>query len=159
MDEKKLANFEKLFFEIKKNTLNEIKLEEKNHIWEKGDELDLSQEDRERTMNLKLLGRHDFLLKKIDGALLRIKNGTFGICDECDSKIEMNRLLARPVASQCITCKEEGERIEGQVLYEKKSHTHGKTLGSNILPFIINTDLEKNHLGLSWNVTSITSDL
>ena len=159
MDEKFLVSFENLFLEIKKNTLNEIKHEEKNQNREKGDEVDLSQEDRERAMNLKLLGRHSFLIKKIDGALLRIKNGSFGICDECDNQIEMNRLLARPVATQCITCKEEGERIEGQVLYEKKSHTHGKSLGSNILPFIKSTDLETNRHGLNWNIASITSDL
>lgn len=129
-----LEQFENLFLELRKNTLNEIKLEDKALNWEKGDEVDQSLEDQERAMNLKLLGRHTFMLKKIDGALLKIKNGTFGICEECDGEIEINRLRARPVATQCIACKEEQERSEGQVLYEKRSHTHGKGFGTNVIP-------------------------
>ena len=74
------------------------------------------------------------MLKKIDRALFQIKNGSFGVCEECEGEIEINRLRARPVATQCITCKEESERSEGQVLYEKRSHTHGKILGGNVIP-------------------------
>lgn len=134
MNRELLKQFENLFLELKKQTLNEMKLEEKNMSWEKGDEVDLSTEERERAMNLKLLGRHSFMLKKIDGALFKIKNGTFGICEECDGEIEINRLRARPVATQCIACKEEQERNEGQVLYEKRSHTHGIGLNTNVIP-------------------------
>lgn len=158
MERKILSDFENIFLEIKKNTLNEIKLEETNQNWERGDEGDLSQEDCERAMNLKLIGRHTFMLKKVEGALLKIKNGTFGICDECENEIDLKRLLARPVASQCITCKEEGERVEGQVLYEKKSHTHGKGLGSNVLPFKNNTNLEILHGDFNWKVASMNAD-
>lgn len=135
-----LKQFENLFLELKKNTLNEMKLEEKNMSWEKGDEVDQSLEERERAMNLKLLGRHSFMLKKIDGALFKIKNGTFGICEECDGEIEINRLRARPVATQCIACKEEEERTEGQVLYEKRSHTHGIGLNTNVIPLRVERD-------------------
>jgi DnaK suppressor protein len=134
MKKELLAQFENLFIELKKNTINEIKLEDKGLGWEKGDEIDQSLEDQERALSLKLLGRHSFMLKKIDGALFKIKNGTFGTCEECEGEIEMARLRARPVASQCIACKEEEERGEGQMLYEKRSHTHGKTFGSNVIP-------------------------
>ncbi|MFA6235885.1 MAG: TraR/DksA C4-type zinc finger protein [Bacteriovorax sp.] len=154
MDRKLLEQFENLFLELKKNTINEMKLEDKTFSWEKGDEVDQSQEDRERAMNLKLLGRHSFMLKKIDGALFKIKNGTFGICDECDGEIEINRLRARPVATQCIACKEEEERNEGQVLYEKRSHTHGKSFGSNVIPLktIGNQELESNVIAMNSDV-------
>ena len=134
MDRKLLEQFENLFLELKKNTLTEMKLENKDFYWEKGDEVDQTQEERDRAMNLKILGRHSFMLKKIDGALVKIKNGTFGTCEECEGEIEINRLRARPVATECIACKEEGERSEGQVLYEKRSHTHGKSFGSNVIP-------------------------
>jgi len=134
MDSKLLEQFEILFLELKKNTLNEMKLEDKNLNIVKGDEVDLTLIDQERAMNLKLLGRQSFMLKKIDNALFKIKNGTFGICDECEGDIEINRLRARPVTSQCISCKEEGERSEGQIKYEKRSHTHGKTFASNVIP-------------------------
>ncbi|AUN98752.1 conjugal transfer protein TraR [Bacteriovorax stolpii] len=131
MNAEMMKQFENLFIELKKNTLNEMKMIDP--VLEKGDEVDLSSEDRQRALELKLLGRQNFMLKKIDNALFKIKNGTFGICEECDGEIEMNRLRARPVATQCIACKEEEERNEGQMLYEKRSHTHGKTLGGNVI--------------------------
>lgn len=131
MNAEMMKQFENLFIELKKSTLNEMKMIDP--VLEKGDEVDLSSEDRQRALELKLLGRQNFMLKKIDNALFKIKNGTFGICEECDGEIEMNRLRARPVATQCITCKEEEERGEGQMLYEKRSHTHGKTLGGNVI--------------------------
>lgn len=127
-----MKQFENLFIELRKSTLSEMKMETPS--LEKGDEVDISQEDRQRELDLKLLGRQGFMLKKIDNALFQIKNGTFGFCEECDGEIEISRLRARPVATQCITCKEESERSEGQLLYEKRSHTHGKKLGGNIIP-------------------------
>ena len=136
-----MKQFENLFIELKKTTLNEMKMVDPAFV--KGDEVDLSLEDRQQALDLKLLGRQNFMLKKIDNALFKIKNGTFGICEECDCEIDINRLRARPVATQCITCKEEGERTEGQVLYEKRSHTHGKGLGGNVIPLRAhNQDLE-----------------
>jgi len=152
MDRKLLVQFENLFFELKKNTLNEMKLEDKTFNWEKGDECDQTQKDRDRAMNLKLLGRHSFMLKKIEGALLKIKNGTFGNCEECEGEIEINRLRARPVATQCIACKEEGERLEGQLLYEKKSHTHGKSFGSNVIPLRQNTIESDNVIAMNSDI-------
>lgn len=149
MERKLLDQFENLFLELKKNTINEMKVEDANFISEKGDEIDQGQEERDRALNLKLLGRQSFMLKKIDNALLKIKNGTFGICEECDGEIEINRLRARPVANQCITCKEEGERSEGQVLYEKRSHTLGKTFGTNVISLKTNSNLENNILKMN----------
>jgi len=128
-----MKQFENLFIELKKNIMNEMT--RLDPAFEKGDEVDLSLEDRQRALELKLLGRQNFMLKKIDNALFKIKNGTFGICDECEGEIEINRLRARPVATSCIACKEEAEKNEGQMLYERRSHTHGKTLGVNIIPF------------------------
>lgn len=44
-------------------------------------------------------------LRDIDNALARIKDGTYGICKYCKKEIDEKRLLARPVASACIDCK------------------------------------------------------
>jgi len=52
------------------------------------------------------------LLKKIDDALSRIDNKTFGVCEECGEEIGVNRLKVRPVATLCIACKEEQEKKE-----------------------------------------------
>ncbi|OPY75981.1 MAG: RNA polymerase-binding transcription factor DksA [Syntrophorhabdus sp. PtaU1.Bin153] len=45
------------------------------------------------------------ILKEIDNALDKIKNETYGICEECEEKISEKRLEANPVARYCITCK------------------------------------------------------
>jgi DnaK suppressor protein len=63
---------------------------------------------------LKLRGREQRLLKKIDGAIERIDAGTFGICDDCGNEIGIKRLEARPVTTMCIECKtlqEEEEKL------------------------------------------------
>lgn len=44
-------------------------------------------------------------LRDIDNALERMKKGTYGICKYCSKEISEKRLLARPVASACIECK------------------------------------------------------
>ncbi len=65
------------------------------------------QASAETDMNfmLRLRGREQRLLKKIDEALERIENGTFGICDDCGNEIDLKRLEARPVTTMCIECK------------------------------------------------------
>ncbi|MEI8348248.1 MAG: TraR/DksA C4-type zinc finger protein [Pseudomonadota bacterium] len=95
---------------------------------DKGDEVDESNSERDNLLSFKLRGREDFLLKKIKAALQRIKEGSFGLCDECGEQIESSRLEARPTATSCLHCKEEQERAEGHIPYERKSHTLGKGL-------------------------------
>nr|WP_172961661.1 TraR/DksA family transcriptional regulator [Desulfovibrio ferrophilus] len=49
------------------------------------------------------------MIRKIKGALSRMENGEYGICEECGEYIAPARLLARPVTSYCLTCKTEQE--------------------------------------------------
>jgi DnaK suppressor protein len=65
------------------------------------------QASAETDMNfmLRLRGREQRLLKKIDEALDRIESGIFGICDDCGNEIDFKRLKARPVTTMCIECK------------------------------------------------------
>jgi DnaK suppressor protein len=63
---------------------------------------------------LRLKEREQRLLKKIDEALDRMANGTFGVCESCGGEISLKRLKARPVTTLCIECKtkqEEDERV------------------------------------------------
>lgn len=63
---------------------------------------------------LRLKEREQRLLKKIDEALDRLANGTFGVCESCGGEISIKRLKARPVTTLCIECKtkqEEDERV------------------------------------------------
>lgn len=101
-----------------------------------GDSIDNFVNDRDNHMSFRLESRKSIYLKKLQNALDKIKNGSFGVCEECDGPIEKSRLKARPTASYCISCKEEQEREEGHKLYQKKSHTMGKTFSyGNVIEF------------------------
>jgi DnaK suppressor protein len=76
------------------------------------DELDQASTDIEQSMRMRLCNRETLYIKKIDEALKRIEDGTFGECEECGENIEVKRLEARPTATLCVTCKEDQERRE-----------------------------------------------
>ncbi len=97
-----------------------------------GDEIDRSLEDQNVQLVAKLKGRDLFYLKKINEALIRIDDQHFGDCQDCGQDIGINRLQARPTAEFCILCKEEKEKIEGMILYVRRSHT----LGSNLRVYV-----------------------
>lgn len=61
---------------------------------------------------LKLRGREQKLLKKIDEAIARIDNGNYGVCESCGGEINVKRLEARPVTTLCIECKTAQEEEE-----------------------------------------------
>ena len=76
------------------------------------DEIDQATTDIEQAMRMRLCNREQLYLKKLDEALKRIDDGSFGLCEECDEMIELKRLEARPTATLCVSCKEEQERRE-----------------------------------------------
>ncbi len=61
---------------------------------------------------LRLRGREQKLLKKIDEAISRIDGGTYGVCESCGGEISIKRLEARPVTTLCIDCKTQQEEEE-----------------------------------------------
>ena len=61
---------------------------------------------------LKLRGREQKLIKKIDEAISRIDGGTYGVCESCGGEINIKRLEARPVTTLCIECKTAQEEEE-----------------------------------------------
>jgi DnaK suppressor protein len=63
---------------------------------------------------LRLRGREQKLLKKIDDAISRIDSGVYGVCESCGEQISMKRLEARPVTTLCIECKTRQEEEEKQ---------------------------------------------
>jgi DnaK suppressor protein len=75
---------------------------------------DQASAEIDRNFMLRLKGRERKLLKKIEEAIERIDQGTFGVCDKCGQAINIKRLEARPVTSMCIECKtlqEEEEKL------------------------------------------------
>jgi DnaK suppressor protein len=76
------------------------------------DELDLASSESAVAFTGRLREREATLLVKIDRALEKIREGTFGTCENCGENIGLKRLEARPVAALCIECKTEQERNE-----------------------------------------------
>jgi DnaK suppressor protein len=76
------------------------------------DEMDLASSEYLQSFTFRLRGREKTFLKKIDHALAKIEDGSFGICEACDEPISAKRLEARPETTLCIRCKEDQERIE-----------------------------------------------
>jgi len=74
--------------------------------------LDRASEYTNQAMKLRIRTRESRLIKKIMGALERIDNDAYGICDTCGEDISIKRLEARPVTTKCIHCKELEERNE-----------------------------------------------
>ena len=76
------------------------------------DPLDRASSESINEALLLIRSRESRLIGKINDALDRIEEGSFGVCDICGQNIAMARLKARPVASLCIHCKTRMERQE-----------------------------------------------
>ena len=76
------------------------------------DSIDESMEEEIFSTELRLRDREKFVLGKIDEALRRLDEGTIDECEDCGEPIGFKRLLARPVTTFCIDCKEEREKEE-----------------------------------------------
>jgi DnaK suppressor protein len=76
------------------------------------DSIDESMEEELFSTELRLRDREKWLLGKINSAIERLEAGTIDECEDCGEKIEYRRLVARPVTTLCIDCKEEREREE-----------------------------------------------
>lgn len=76
------------------------------------DPTDRGSMESERNLELRIRDRERKLISKIEEALGRIEEGTFGLCEECEEPIGAGRLRVRPVTTLCIRCKEEQEQQE-----------------------------------------------
>ena len=76
------------------------------------DEVDQATTDMEQLMRMRLQSRQAVHLRKLEEALRRIEQGTYGECVDCGDDIEIRRLEARPTTTLCVYCKEEQERRE-----------------------------------------------
>jgi DnaK suppressor protein len=116
MDAKTQMKYKKLLLEEKQRILNNSKNALKNELAlspdDLPDETDLAASEINQNLVFKLRDRERQLLAKIDEALARIDDGTFGTCVDCEEPIEVRRLEARPVSDLCIACKERQEHKE-----------------------------------------------
>ena len=76
------------------------------------DIVDQASSYTDKTVEMKAINRQIKLISKIDQALIRIKDKTFGFCAETAEPIGLKRLMARPVAHLCIAAQEKHEKDE-----------------------------------------------
>ena len=76
------------------------------------DIVDQASSYTEKSVEMRAINRQIKLISKIDAALKRIKDGTYGFCQETGDPIGLKRLMARPVATLCIAAQEKHEKEE-----------------------------------------------
>jgi len=76
------------------------------------DIVDQASSYTDKSVEMKAINRQIKLITKIDQALTRIKDGTYGFCIETGEPIGLKRLMARPVAELCISAQEKHEKEE-----------------------------------------------
>ena len=76
------------------------------------DIVDQASSYTEKNVEMRAINRQIKLISKIDGALKKIQNGTYGFCEDTAEPIGLKRLMARPVATLCIAAQEKHEKEE-----------------------------------------------
>ena len=117
LTKKELKKFQELLVEKRKAVLERARqmLAVENMALDTNDlpdEMDLASSEYLQSFEFRLRGREKSLLSKLDLALKKIDDGTFGVCEICEEPIGKKRLEARPETTLCIKCKEDQEREE-----------------------------------------------
>ena len=119
--EKYMSAKQKMYFKTRliewKNEIIEsnnksLYLNEVDHEISSPDIIDQASSQTEKTVEMRTLNRQRKLISKIDQAIKRIKNDTYGYCEETGEPIGIKRLIARPIATLSIEAQEKHERNE-----------------------------------------------
>lgn len=115
METSQLEDFRRLLLERRRDLIDEAgrTVNGMNDVKESfPDPTDRASLESSRNALLRIRDRERKLLSKIDEALERIEDGTYGICEECGEDISVERLVARPVTTMCLECKADQENAE-----------------------------------------------
>ena len=96
---------------IKSNSLTNLLNSSDDNV-SSADMVDQASSYTDKSVEMKALTRSRKLIEKIDSALRRIKDNTYGYCEETSEPIGLKRLMARPVATLSIDSQERHERDE-----------------------------------------------
>lgn len=115
MNEDQRAYFRRKLLDWKEDILRESRstianLQEENKL--QADAADRASSETDRSLELRTRDRQRKLIAKIDAALGRIEDGTYGYCEETGEPIGLRRLDARPIATLSIEAQEAHERRE-----------------------------------------------
>jgi DnaK suppressor protein len=106
---KKLISWRK---EIVKSNNDNIVLNNIDDNVASADIVDQASSYTEKTVEMRASNRRRKLINKIDQALKRLKDGTYGYCEDTGEPIGLKRLIARPIATLCIEAQEKHEKEE-----------------------------------------------
>jgi len=113
MNKKKLADYKKLLQQRLGELLNEadrtVKDISENESDTSSDPTDQAVQELDRNRLLRFKDRERKLIRKIEKALIRIDEGSYGACEACSQAISEARLKARPMTTLCIDCATELE--------------------------------------------------
>ena len=76
------------------------------------DIVDQASSYTEKNVEMRAINRQTKLISKIDSAIKKIQEGTYGFCEETAEPIGLKRLIARPIATLCIAAQEKHEKNE-----------------------------------------------
>ena len=107
----KLVSWKKDLLKESSQTLNNLQ----NENEAKPDITDRASEEIDRSFELRTRDRERKLINKIDAALKRIEDGSYGYCDETGDPISIKRLEARPVATLSLEAQEMHEKAEKRI--------------------------------------------
>ena len=107
----KLLNWKNELLKESSQTLNNLQSENEA----KPDITDRASEEIDRSFELRTRDRERKLINKIDAALKRIEDGSYGYCDETGDPISIKRLEARPVATLSLEAQEMHEKAEKRI--------------------------------------------
>ena len=105
---KKLERWKEEILRESRETLESLQEESQNHP----DMADRASSESDRALELRTRDRQRKLIAKIDAALKRIEDGTYGYCEETGEPIGVARLDARPIATLSLEAQEMHERRE-----------------------------------------------
>jgi DnaK suppressor protein len=117
MNKEQLEHFRQLLLAWKRELMEEVDrtmLHMKDDAANFPDPNDRATQESEFGLELRTRDRERKLLKKIDSALARIEDGSYGYCEETGDEIGLRRLEARPVATLCVEAQERRELAERQ---------------------------------------------
>jgi DnaK suppressor protein len=115
----KMDEMKAILLKMKEETLQEIRksLKSGSDITTgepSGDIYDQASSERDRELGLLLGDREREKLRNIDEALLKLEEGEYGICEECEEEIPLGRLKVMPFARYCVKCKADIEKQQAQ---------------------------------------------
>jgi len=95
-----------------------------------GDIYDQASNERDRELLLLLGDREREKVRNIDEALIRLDEGEYGICEDCEEEIPLGRLKAMPFARLCVKCKTDLEKLQAQTKRFEEDRVYRETASS-----------------------------